>query len=73
MHARWGGCPPENPRQVDKEEQNQLHRELDRTREGGNDEGSTATAEWAPPVDIKEEPDKIVSQADLPGVTPEAT
>lgn len=50
---------------------NQLHKELDRTREGGNDEGSTATAEWAPAVDIKEESDKFVLQADLPGVKPE--
>jgi len=50
---------------------NQLHRELDRAREGGNGEGSAATAEWAPAVDIKEEPDKFVLQADLPGVKPE--
>ena len=27
----------------------QLHRELDRAREGTNGDGSTATAEWAPP------------------------
>ena len=25
---------------------NQLHKELDRVREGGDSEGSTATAEW---------------------------
>jgi HSP20 family protein len=49
----------------------QLHRELDRAREGGDGEGSTATAEWAPAVDIKEDPDKFILQADLPGVKPE--
>ncbi len=49
----------------------QLHRELDRAREGTNGDGSTATAEWAPAVDIKEEADKFVLQADLPGVKPE--
>ena len=50
---------------------NQLHKELDRVREGGDSEGSTATAEWAPAVDIKEETDKFVLLADLPGVKPE--
>ncbi len=50
---------------------NQLHKELDRVREGGDSEGSTATAEWAPAVDIKEEADKFVLLADLPGVKPE--
>lgn len=50
---------------------NQLHKELDRVRESGGSEGSTATAEWAPAVDIKEEADKFVLLADLPGVKPE--
>lgn len=49
----------------------QLHRELDRAREGSTGDGSAATAEWAPAVDIKEEADKFVLQADLPGVKPE--
>jgi HSP20 family protein len=49
----------------------QLHRELDRAREGGNGEGSAVTAQWAPAVDVKEEADKFVLQADLPGVKPE--
>src|SRR3954449_1076658 len=49
----------------------QLHRELDRARDTGNGEGSAVTAEWAPAVDIKEEPDKFVLEADLPGVKPE--
>ncbi|WP_374563165.1 Hsp20/alpha crystallin family protein [Nitrosomonas sp.] len=47
---------------------NQLQRELER----GVAEGSTATAEWAPAVDIKEEANRFVIYADIPGVKPEA-
>lgn len=43
----------------------QLQRELARA------EGSTATAEWSPSVDIKEEPDRFVIHADVPGVDPQ--
>lgn len=43
----------------------QLQRELTRA------EGSTATAEWSPSVDIREEPDKFVIHADVPGVNPD--
>ncbi|MCL7420503.1 MAG: Hsp20/alpha crystallin family protein [Methylobacter sp.] len=51
---------------------NQLQKELERAYEGAaGGEGSIATAEWAPAVDIKEENDKYVLQADLPGVKPE--
>lgn len=46
----------------------QLQRELER----GAAEGSTATAEWAPAVDIKEEANRFVIYADIPGVKPEA-
>ena len=46
---------------------NRLQREL----EQGPAEGSTATAEWAPAVDIKEDADKFVLHADIPGVKPE--
>jgi len=45
----------------------QLQRELER----GAAEGSTATAEWAPAVDIKEEAGKFVIHADIPGAKPE--
>ena len=45
----------------------QLQKELERSAA----EGSTATAEWAPAVDIKEEKDKFVIHADIPGVKPE--
>ena len=50
---------------------NQLQRELERAHEGGIGEGSISTAEWAPAVDIKEESDKFVLEADIPGVKPE--
>ncbi|MCX7097641.1 MAG: Hsp20/alpha crystallin family protein [Methylococcales bacterium] len=33
--------------------------------------GSIATSEWAPAVDIKEETDKFVIVADIPGVKPD--
>ncbi|MGR9114360.1 MAG: Hsp20/alpha crystallin family protein [Gammaproteobacteria bacterium] len=48
----------------------QLQRELERASEGAG-EGSIATAEWAPAVDIKEDADKFVIHADIPGVSPE--
>lgn len=47
---------------------NQLHRELER---GTGIEGSAATAQWAPTVDIKEESEKFLIQADIPGVKPD--
>lgn len=49
----------------------QLQRELDRFREGDENNGRIATAEWAPAVDIKEEQDRFVIHADIPGVNPE--
>ncbi len=36
---------------------------------GGENFPSIATSEWAPAVDIKEEPDRFIVKADLPGVT----
>jgi HSP20 family protein len=49
----------------------QLQRELERVRDDTTGDGSSSTAEWAPAVDIKEESDKFVLHADLPGVKPE--
>ena len=37
---------------------------------GESDESSVATSQWAPSVDIKEEVDRFVIFADLPGVDP---
>ncbi|MDO9270900.1 MAG: Hsp20/alpha crystallin family protein [Methylobacter sp.] len=50
---------------------NQLQRELTLSKEDKAGEGSVATAEWTPAVDIKEEVDKFVIHADIPGVKPE--
>jgi HSP20 family protein len=50
---------------------NQLQRELLSSQDEKTTEGSIATAEWAPAVDIKEETDKFVIIADIPGVKPE--
>jgi HSP20 family protein len=51
---------------------NQLQKELERAHEkSAVDGGSTSTAEWAPAVDIKEESDKFILYADIPGVKPE--
>lgn len=49
----------------------QLQRELERTAPVNSNEGSTSTAEWAPAVDIKEDADKFIIHADIPGVKPE--
>ncbi len=52
---------------------NQLQRELERNYESKAAGTETAaTAEWTPAVDIKEEADRYVLWADLPGVSPEA-
>lgn len=52
---------------------NQLQRELERSAELGRaaPESTAATAEWTPAVDIKEESDRYVLLADLPGVSPD--
>lgn len=50
---------------------NQLQKELERAHEGEVGDGSIATAEWAPAVDIKEDTERFVLHADIPGVQPE--
>lgn len=49
----------------------QLQKELELNRDENTEESSIATAEWAPTVDIKEESNKFVIFADIPGVMPE--
>ncbi len=50
---------------------NQLQREVNRlldTGRAGDEEAGSILADWAPAVDIKEEPNQFVIHADLPGV-----
>lgn len=50
---------------------NQLQRELERSLDARGGYSSVSTAEWTPPVDIKEKADGYVLYADVPGVKPE--
>ena len=51
----------------------QLRRELDHAYEGrGEETGISATSDWTPAVDIKEEKECFVITADVPGVDPKA-
>lgn len=52
---------------------NQLGGELNRLYEGqlDTDTSSPATSDWVPAVDIREDQDRFVIEADLPGVPPE--
>jgi HSP20 family protein len=48
-----------------------MRREMDRAMDTRADEGSSvATSDWVPAVDIKEEKDRFVIIADIPGVDP---
>ncbi|WP_198243513.1 Hsp20/alpha crystallin family protein [methane-oxidizing endosymbiont of Gigantopelta aegis] len=49
----------------------QFQRELEKAYQGSDVGGNIATAQWSPTVDIKEEPDRFVIYADIPGVKPE--
>lgn len=54
---------------------NQLSHEMnaliDDRRPAGADPSSMATSDWVPAVDIREEPDRYLIHADVPGVDPE--
>ena len=54
---------------------NQLHGDIDRLfrnrAEYRDDESQLATSDWVPAVDIKEEEQRYVIHADVPGVDPE--
>lgn len=50
---------------------NQLQKQLESSYDEKGSEGSISTAEWAPAVDIKEEDNRFVLYADIPGVKPE--
>lgn len=57
------------PWALHREMLNEFNRLFER---GSNDESTSATAEWAPAVDIEEHADKYVLHADVPGVDPAA-
>jgi HSP20 family protein len=52
--------------------QNEMNKLLDNRMSlyTGEDAGNVVTSEWAPAVDIKEERDRFVLYADVPGVDP---
>lgn len=49
--------------------QNEINQLFQRSRQD-NDPSNSALSQWAPQVDIKEEADKFIVTADLPGVEP---
>ena len=52
--------------------QDEIKQVFDRFFQAGDDqdESSVVTSQWAPLVDIKEEPEQFVIYADLPGIDP---
>lgn len=50
--------------------QNEINRLFDPRVLGERGEDSAATSDWIPAVDIREEPDRYVLHADVPGVDP---
>lgn len=55
---------------------NQLHNEINRVfgagMARGDEDASAVAADWIPAVDIREDEDRYVLHADLPGVDPDA-
>lgn len=50
--------------------QSEMNRLFDTRLSHGNDTGNVATSDWAPAVDIREETDRFIILADVPGVEP---
>ena len=48
----------------------QLQREMNRFPAKSEDSGDVVTSDWAPAVDIKEEDNRFLLKADIPGVDP---
>ncbi|MFC4728551.1 Hsp20/alpha crystallin family protein [Coralloluteibacterium thermophilus] len=58
-----------NPKALRNPLQDEFNKVLERFL-GDNDQSSVVTAQWAPRVDIKEESERFVIFADIPGVDP---
>lgn len=64
--------PPQRPGQTQlQDEFKQLFERFFNINDATGDESSVVTSEWAPRVDIVEEPNRFVLFADLPGVDPQ--
>jgi HSP20 family protein len=50
--------------------QEEMNKAFNRVGAGDESSGSVVTADWIPAVDIKEEDDRFVLHADIPGVDP---
>ncbi|TPW10385.1 MAG: HSP20 family protein [Halothiobacillaceae bacterium] len=50
--------------------QSELNRSFETRRSGAAEAGNVVTSDWIPPVDIREEKERFVILADLPGVDP---
>ncbi|MDJ0893140.1 MAG: Hsp20/alpha crystallin family protein [Gammaproteobacteria bacterium] len=60
------------PWNLHRQLQNEINRVLETSLAGSSDEDSSSvvTSHWTPAVDIKEEKDRFVLYADIPGVDP---
>ena len=63
--------PQQRPGNAMQDEFKQLFERFFNVGENGTDESSVVTSQWAPRVDIVEEPNRFVIFADLPGVDPQ--
>lgn len=60
-----------NPWNIHNNLQEDIRSVFDRlVGEGDGDQSNVVTSQWAPRVDIKEEPERFLIQADIPGVDP---
>ena len=56
---------------VNNELQSEIRSVFDRFfNDGETDQSNVVTSEWAPRVDIREEPERFLIEADIPGVDP---
>lgn len=60
-----------NPWSVHNNLQDEIQQVFGRfLNDGDSDQSNVVTSQWAPRVDIKEEPERFLIQADIPGVDP---